>query len=653
MKTLFAAGVCVVLAASAARAAEYGWRQDDWSGGPNQSVFTDQGRYLSSSRVDTRSVDGKIRLSFLSDAYTKDPSNPVIPKGGAGEWDEEYIIGYPHMKDGGGYEVLYSGTDSSFVTAIGYADSADGVQWTKHAGNPVIEKSGTESWDQNGVMTCSYFMDGAETGSLLKDGDTYHLFFSGDSVSGINSFGHAASTNLKNWSREKNAVLNPGPAGSWDVGGIESVIALKIGTQFHIWYLARSAGGAVAQIGHATSADGETWVKDPANPALRPGALGTFDDACILSFTMIERQWSGDYLIAYTGSHVGGFGIGIATSPDGSHWVKDPANPIFITGGLNWFSNYIEPRNLAFDGSIYKLQLCGRGPTNLTSTGEVWSEDGISWDVNPLNPLLSPSPGTWDGASTQTGQVFLDGSGLRVFYLGHPPFPCYTVGTATTTPSYNASGTLTSSVFDAGGTVDWKSVKWSEGKPAGTDVTVAVRCGSTATPDASWTAWAQVANGGQNPHADSRYMQYRVTLSTTGSAVSPEVWGIAFNLPIDLKPNKTAFGTTDSLSVLADVEPISTKCYPFIRVTMADGQVRYFERGKGFRKSPTPYLGFSAGAITVGARIVNYPVLSASFNGLTPGVYLLEGGAVNATKTTSVSNLVYVNPVDREVLTVQ
>jgi hypothetical protein len=148
-------------------------------------------------------------------------------------------------------------------------------------------------------------------------------------------------------------------------------------------------------------------------------------------------------------------------------------------------------------------------------------------------------------------------------------------------------------------------------------------------------------------------MQYRVTLSTTDSAVSPEVWGIAFNLPIDLKPNKTAFGTTDSLSVLADVEPISTECYPFIRVTMADGQVRYFERGKGFRTSPTPYLGFSAGAITVGARIENYPVLSASFNGLTPGVYLLEGGAVDATKTTSVSNLVYVNPVDREVLTVQ
>jgi hypothetical protein len=89
---------------------------------------------------------------------------------------------------------------------------------------------------------------------------------------------------------------------------------------------------------------------------------------------MIERPWSGDYLVAYLGSSVGAFGIGIATSPDGSHWVKDAGNPIFSTCGLNWFSNYIEPHNLAFDGSIYTLQLYGDGLINRTSSGEVWSE---------------------------------------------------------------------------------------------------------------------------------------------------------------------------------------------------------------------------------------------------------------------------------------
>jgi len=450
--------------------------------------------------------------------------------------------------------------------------------------------------------------------------------------------------------RGADAVLNPGLAGSWDVGGIESVIALKIGTQFHIWYLARNAVG-IGRIGHATSIDGETWVKDPANPVFDVGAPGSFDDSSIGFFDIIERPWLGDYLISYMGSHIGGFGIGIATSPDGSHWAKDAANPIFSTGGLNWFSNYIEPHNLAFDSSVYKLQLYGESLANLRSSGEAWSEDGSTWQTNPFNPLLSPSPADWDSASTETSPVYLEGNSLRVFYTGHPPFPCYTVGTATGTPSYSAGGTLTSSVFDAGVTVDWKAVKWGETKPAGTDAKVEVRCGNTAIPDASWTAWAQVANGGQNPHADSRYMQYRVTLSTTDPAVSPEFWGISFNMPIDLTPNKSTFSTNNTISVTADVEPISTPFYPFVRVAMADGRTLYYVGGKGFRNTPAQYIG--KGPMTVPSTITDYQVLTASFTGLAPGTYILEGGAVDATKTTSVHNLMYISPIDREMLTVQ
>jgi hypothetical protein len=558
------------------------------------------------------------------------------------------------MKSGGGYEVLYSGTDNTLVTAIGYADSADGVHWTKYGGNPVLQRSGTEPWDQNGVMIDSYFTQGAEIGSLVRDGGVYHLYFRGDSGTGIDSFGHATSTDLKDWSRVANAVLTAGPPGSWDAGGIDSLTALKIGAQFHIWYVGRNTGGAVARIGHATSVDGETWVKDPANPVLDVGPPGSFDDARILSFTMIERPWSGDYLMAYMGSTVGAFGVGIATSPDGSHWVKDAGNPVFTTGGPNWFANFIEPHSLIFDGSIYKMQLSGDNALGHTSSGEAWSDDGSIWHENFSNPILSPSPApAWDSAAAIAGRLYLEGDALRVFYVGHPPLPCYTVGTATATPSYNATGTLVSSVFDAGGTVDWKSVKWHETKPSGTDVKVEVRCGNTATPDASWTAWAQVSNGGQNPHADSRSMQYRVTLSTTDAAVSPELSWIAFNLPIDLTPNKYTFATSDTISVTADVEPIATPCYPFVRVVMADGRILYYERGRGFRNSPTPYLGFGRGPITVGASIADYPVLTASFINLAAGTYILEGGAVDATQTTSANNLVYINPLDQEELRVQ
>ncbi len=41
------------------------------------------------------------------------------------------------------------------------------------------------------------------------------------------------------------------------------------------------------------------------------------------------------------------------------------------------------------------------------------------------------------------------------------------------------------------------------------------------------------------------------------------------------------------------------------------------------------------------------------FKDLPTGTYILEGGAVDATQTTSVDNLIYFGTVDRETLTVR
>jgi hypothetical protein len=123
--------------------------------------------------------------------------------------------------------------------------------------------------------------------------------------------------------------------------------------------------------------------------------------------------------------------------------------------------------------------------------------------------------------------------------------------------------------------------------------------------------------------------------------------------PIDLTADKTTFATSDRIVVTANVWPILTPCYPFVRVVMADGSTQYYQEGVGFLASPTPYLGFSAGAITVTDPIPGYPCLDAEFRGIATGTYYLEGGAVDATRTTSADNLIYCGTVDRETLAVQ
>ena len=122
--------------------------------------------------------------------------------------------------------------------------------------------------------------------------------------------------------------------------------------------------------------------------------------------------------------------------------------------------------------------------------------------------------------------------------------------------------------------------------------------------------------------------------------------------PIDLTANKTTFATRDRIIVTADVWPLPVPCYPFVRVVMADHSVLYYVLGTGFTTAPTPYLGFEAGTVQMSLALLHFPVLDAQFGPIPTGRYVLEGGAVDMTRTTSADNLIYYGRVDEEELTV-
>jgi hypothetical protein len=88
------------------------------------------------------------------------------------------------------------------------------------------------------------------------------------------------------------------------------------------------------------------------------------------------------------------------------------------------------------------------------------------------------------------------------------------VSTATT-------GTLTSLVFDSGRVTTWGLARWTANLPAGTSVLVEARSGNTAAPDGTWSAWRTLTNGGATGLSPTRYIQYRITLTTTNAAQTP------------------------------------------------------------------------------------------------------------------------------------
>lgn len=136
--------------------------------------------------------------------WTKDVDNPVLSYGTAGSWDYPRVEGPNVIYDGSVYHMWYNGGSHS-AWRIGYATSPDGINWTKYAGNPVLNWGPQGNWDDTSVGFCSVLLD-----TLTS---TYSMWYTGSDTS----------------------LLNQSP-----------------------W-------GAVAQIGYASSPDGITWTKNP-NP---------------------------------------------------------------------------------------------------------------------------------------------------------------------------------------------------------------------------------------------------------------------------------------------------------------------------------------------------------------------------------------------------
>ncbi|MEK7134464.1 MAG: hypothetical protein AAB819_01935 [Patescibacteria group bacterium] len=70
--------------------------------------------------------------------WKKYQRNPVVRVGGNGEWDSIKADNPFVMFDEGMYKMWYRGQNLSY-SAIGYATSSDGIQWTKYSENPILK----------------------------------------------------------------------------------------------------------------------------------------------------------------------------------------------------------------------------------------------------------------------------------------------------------------------------------------------------------------------------------------------------------------------------------------------------------------------------------------------------------------------------------
>ena len=87
--------------------------------------------------------------------------------------------------------------------------------------------------------------------------------------------------------------------------------------------------------------------------------------------------------------------------------------------------------------------------------------------------------------------------------------------------NYYSSGTLTSQIFDSGKMTDWQTLSWDENIPTGTDIKLEARVSNNGTNWSSWYLLSSVTPIDLSSLPDSRYIQWRSTLSTSVTTNTP------------------------------------------------------------------------------------------------------------------------------------
>ena len=160
-----------------------------------------------------------------------------------------------------------------------------------------------------------------------------------------------------------------------------------------------------------------------------------------------DGNWVGSPSVIYDGSSftmwyegmgtIGKFSIGLATSNDGISWSRYSHNPVFnASRGEQWDSKDVQYPWVLYEDGVYKMWYTRDGIAGTAGAnqqiGYATSPDGINWTKYSGNPVLSPSPGLWDGFQVNGGRVVHVGSSYVMYYEGEQSqSSSYAIGVAT------------------------------------------------------------------------------------------------------------------------------------------------------------------------------------------------------------------------------
>ncbi|HEX6270537.1 MAG TPA: hypothetical protein VFZ43_09895 [Anaerolineales bacterium] len=315
------------------------------------------------------------------------------------------------------------------------ADELDTSLFHFYEGNPVLQQSNNRQWD-------SLYID---PGAMVYHDGMFHMFFNG-----INGFpapvgvGYATSPDGTHWTRQVNEPVLSGKAlsGSNFLGSNLFVTsALVEGDGTWVLYFYTQSGNTFngpGDIGRATApAPTGPWIIDP-DPVLSPGPDGSWDEVQVSAPNVIKTENTYAMYFDARGDDPTSM-IGMATSPDGTHWEKyndpitsDPAyaesDPVLKVSDDDWDSTrVIDPNVIQTSNGWEMIYLATSGSGKFTrgefSFGAATSPDGVQWTKSDLNPVLSNNDHSQWSQAFLASLLYVEGTYFLYFDFVTPNTP--------------------------------------------------------------------------------------------------------------------------------------------------------------------------------------------------------------------------------------
>jgi predicted GH43/DUF377 family glycosyl hydrolase len=266
--------------------------------------------YMNPSGNGTGSLQVFIIWGRDSTAWRMAPANPVLSQSASG-WDANYTYlarGWV-IKVGNKYEMWYhTGVDN--IISIAYANSLDGINWTKEG---IVLANGP-----SGSMT-EY---GHGSPAVLFDNGTYKMWTEmKNRTSPHSGIGYSTSSDGINWTMASMPAIATDSINEEVFGPA----ILKKNEMYYLYYSVsyKEKNATLYKINVATSTDGTSWNNHTEILRPRPGiqweAMGVFTPAVIDCGNIIQMY--------YTALSNGIFSIGLAESENGLAWIRNSNQP--------------------------------------------------------------------------------------------------------------------------------------------------------------------------------------------------------------------------------------------------------------------------------------------------------------------------------------